>query len=176
MAKVKIERCEYWEYLPTELKRLRRKRVGVREKNVLSVLIFHYYLNSDYRKEHNGWFYCSQSSTLAEETNMDRHTVQKAVVNLIIEHLICTTSGKNVQKNTKNDKNLQKIAKIVHFKFGAQVLDTLEIIDDFDENYMDTSKDKIRRDESSKDESSQDKISREERDEEVESDTSELPF
>lgn len=176
MAKVKIERCEYWEYLPTELKRLRRKRVGVREKNVLSVLIFHYYLNSDYRKEHNGWFYCSQSSTLAEETNMDRHTVQKAIVNLIIEHLICTTSGKNVQKNTKNDKILQKIAKIVHFKFGAQVLDTLEVIDDFDENYMDTSKDKISRDESSKDESRQDKIIEKRELEKVESDTSELPF
>lgn len=155
MAKVKLEKCEYWEYLPTELKRLRRKRVGVREKNVLSVLIFHYYLNSDYRKEHNGWFYCSQSSTLAEETNMDRHTVQKAIVNLVIEHLICTTSGKNVQKNTEN---VQKIAKIVHFKFSTQVLDTLEVIDDFDENYMDTSRDKISRDESSKDESRRDKL------------------
>ena len=46
MAKVKIEKCEFWDYLPTELKRLRRKRVDTAEKNVLATLIFHYYENS----------------------------------------------------------------------------------------------------------------------------------
>ena len=171
MAKVKIEKCEFWDYLPTELKRLRRKRVDTAEKNVLATLIFHYYENSEYRREHDGWFYASKSTTLVEETNMSPNTVRKALVNLALERMIFTRIGRNVPNVAEN---VQKLAKIVHYKFQPQVLDLLEVIDDFDENFMNTSKDKqVEINETSKDESSEVKISKEK----VEGDVfSNLPF
>jgi len=176
MAREKIEKCDFWDYLPKELKRIRRKRLSMAEKNVLAVLIFHYYENSDYRREHDGWFYAAKSTTLVEETNMSKNTVRKALVNLQLERMICTTIGKNVQKNAEIEQHLttfvQQLAKIVHYKFTSQVSGLLTDIDDFDENYMTTREEKIRQDESSKDESSQDKI----REVEEKANTSELPF
>lgn len=156
MGKKTIEKCDYWEYLPSAYKRTRT--LELKEKNLLAVLIFHYYANEDYRKEHDGWFYAA-TKTLEQETKMDDNTIARAKVNLRLKGLLFTRKGENVVKIEEKET---KIARNTHYHFSHQVIDNLIVTEDFDEDFRDTRQEKIRQEETRREESSRVKIRRDE--------------
>lgn len=142
----KIIKNEYWDYLPTKIKRIRRKRFSMAEKNLLAVLIFHYLKNKDYREQQNGWFYVAKSSTLVKETGLSVDTIHRSLVNLRLENaILCRMPhnlenfDKNCQKMGINDKVLQKIAKIEHFQINPKIVELLQVTGKNDDFLTDTS-------------------------------------
>lgn len=92
MAKRKIEKCENFEFLPTEYQEKEGWRLT--EKNVLATLCMCHLKYSDFVKDNNGWFYTSIKE-LSIESGIDDRTVCRIILILRLRELVATKKGTN---------------------------------------------------------------------------------
>lgn len=139
MANKKQKKCEDWDFLPPTFQN--RKDLTLSEKNVLASMCFYHIYYSNYRKQHEGWFFREQEK-IGKDSLVSEAQLKRIILKLIMKNLLARRSGTN--------------HKCTHYKLNEEITKFLpQIEEEFESEILDNEPlDKNRLDELSKDESS----------------------